>query len=136
MEPGMQAPFEGERTEDELLAGTIARAAEALNGALKAAALKGVRCEISVNDASLPLSLEAARTMGAVVPRQVYTNCYRREEVRSVFYIRNTTTCRVPPEGWYCTRKPEHDGPCAALPDRRKQTAEAWPVHPDRRAGA
>lgn len=22
--------------------------------------------------------------------------------------------CNVPPEGWYCTRKPNHDGPCAA----------------------
>lgn len=24
--------------------------------------------------------------------------------------------CNVPPEGWYCTRKPGHDGPCAAYP--------------------
>jgi hypothetical protein len=24
--------------------------------------------------------------------------------------------CTVPPEGWYCTREPGHDGPCAALP--------------------
>jgi hypothetical protein len=25
--------------------------------------------------------------------------------------------CRVPPPGWYCTRTPGHDGPCAALPN-------------------
>lgn len=24
--------------------------------------------------------------------------------------------CEVPPEGWACTRKPGHDGPCAAVP--------------------
>jgi len=24
--------------------------------------------------------------------------------------------CTVPPEGWYCTRAPGHDGPCAAWP--------------------
>lgn len=24
--------------------------------------------------------------------------------------------CRVPPEGWYCTREAGHTGPCAALP--------------------
>jgi|SRR5581483_455793 len=24
--------------------------------------------------------------------------------------------CVVPPDGWYCTRKAGHDGPCAALP--------------------
>lgn len=24
--------------------------------------------------------------------------------------------CRVPPEGWFCTRDPGHPGPCAAYP--------------------
>ncbi len=24
--------------------------------------------------------------------------------------------CLIPPEGWFCTRKPGHDGPCAAIP--------------------
>jgi hypothetical protein len=24
--------------------------------------------------------------------------------------------CNVPPEGWYCTRARDHEGPCAALP--------------------
>lgn len=24
--------------------------------------------------------------------------------------------CEMPPKGWYCTREPEHDGPCAARP--------------------
>lgn len=23
-------------------------------------------------------------------------------------------TCQVPPEGWFCTREPGHEGPCAA----------------------
>ena len=26
------------------------------------------------------------------------------------------TVCNVPPPGWYCTRAPGHDGPCAAYP--------------------
>lgn len=25
--------------------------------------------------------------------------------------------CEVPPEGWWCSRMPKHDGPCAARPD-------------------
>lgn len=25
--------------------------------------------------------------------------------------------CKLPPAGWYCTRKKGHEGPCAALPD-------------------
>jgi hypothetical protein len=24
--------------------------------------------------------------------------------------------CRIPPEGWWCSREPGHDGPCAARP--------------------
>lgn len=31
--------------------------------------------------------------------------------------------CRVPPSGWYCTRKRGHEGPCAALPTRSKNLA-------------
>lgn len=30
--------------------------------------------------------------------------------------------CEVPPEGWYCTRRPGHDGPCAALPTEQPTT--------------
>jgi hypothetical protein len=26
--------------------------------------------------------------------------------------------CTIPPEGWYCTREPRHEGPCAAYPKR------------------
>lgn len=25
------------------------------------------------------------------------------------------SVCDIPPPGWYCTRKPGHDGPCAAI---------------------
>lgn len=25
--------------------------------------------------------------------------------------------CKVPPDGWRCTRAEGHDGPCAAVPD-------------------
>lgn len=25
--------------------------------------------------------------------------------------------CKIPPEGWYCTRPSDHEGPCAALPE-------------------
>lgn len=32
--------------------------------------------------------------------------------------------CNVPPEGWYCTREPGHDGPCAAKPTSGK--LEEW----------
>lgn len=24
------------------------------------------------------------------------------------------TSCKLPPEGWVCTREPNHSGPCAA----------------------
>lgn len=40
--------------------------------------------------------------------------------------------CQVPPTGWYCTRRPGHDGPCAALPivelEKPDDTAYAFPV--------
>lgn len=33
--------------------------------------------------------------------------------------------CSVPPEGWYCTRSPGHEGPCAALPvEKPKKSKE------------
>jgi hypothetical protein len=28
-----------------------------------------------------------------------------------------TEICTRPPPGWYCTRGPNHDGPCAAVPE-------------------
>jgi hypothetical protein len=28
----------------------------------------------------------------------------------------NRGECGIPPRGWYCTREPEHDGPCCAWP--------------------
>jgi hypothetical protein len=31
--------------------------------------------------------------------------------------------CTVPPDGWYCTRTPEHDGPCAASPAPQQAAA-------------
>lgn len=33
------------------------------------------------------------------------------------------TACTVPPEGWYCTRAPGHDGPCAAWPVAHQDAA-------------
>jgi len=33
------------------------------------------------------------------------------------------TACTVPPEGWYCTRAPGHDGPCAAWPVAQQDAA-------------
>ena len=26
-------------------------------------------------------------------------------------------TCTIPPKGWRCTRRPGHEGPCAAVPE-------------------
>jgi len=34
--------------------------------------------------------------------------------------------CTVPPEGWYCTRAPGHDGPCAALPVKGHRPGADW----------
>lgn len=33
------------------------------------------------------------------------------------------TACTVPPEGWYCTRAPGYDGPCAAWPVAQQAAA-------------
>lgn len=30
--------------------------------------------------------------------------------------------CRVPPEGWWCSREPGHEGPCAARPTGLRET--------------
>lgn len=29
--------------------------------------------------------------------------------------------CEIPPYGWSCTRKPGHDGPCAAVPAAQRE---------------
>lgn len=39
--------------------------------------------------------------------------------------------CEVPPQGWYCTRKAGHDGPCAALPYDYKQNPFLNPEYRD-----
>jgi hypothetical protein len=36
--------------------------------------------------------------------------------------------CKVPPAGWSCSRKPGHDGPCAATPDAASVTPDAGEV--------
>lgn len=33
---------------------------------------------------------------------------------------KDATVCDLPPAGWHCTRKPGHDGPCAAWPELGK----------------
>lgn len=30
--------------------------------------------------------------------------------------------CMIPPAGWYCTREPGHEGPCAAYEEKKKIT--------------
>jgi hypothetical protein len=30
--------------------------------------------------------------------------------------------CEVPPDGWWCSREPGHEGPCAARAGRRTRT--------------
>lgn len=32
--------------------------------------------------------------------------------------------CEVPPEGWWCSRPPDHPGPCAARPYTRSPAKE------------
>lgn len=36
-----------------------------------------------------------------------------------------TTRCSIPPPGWYCTREPGHEGPCAAIPCKGETQTEA-----------
>lgn len=35
---------------------------------------------------------------------------------RADYIDAETARCKVPPEGWWCSREPGHDGPCAARP--------------------
>lgn len=32
--------------------------------------------------------------------------------------------CKFPPQGWYCTRSAGHDGPCAALPEKDRESCD------------
>jgi len=34
--------------------------------------------------------------------------------------------CKLPPDGWYCSLEPGHDGPCAALPNRTAMLGQEW----------
>ncbi len=33
----------------------------------------------------------------------------------------NENKCHTPPKGWECTRQPGHEGPCAAVPSKKKK---------------
>ncbi len=35
------------------------------------------------------------------------------------------TRCEVPPQGWWCSREPGHDGPCAARPSMEPDVERA-----------
>jgi hypothetical protein len=39
-------------------------------------------------------------------------------------------TCDVPPAGWYCTRRPGHEGPCAAVPEPTTGSYRDLPSEP------
>lgn len=45
--------------------------------------------------------------------------------------------CKVPPEGWSCTRGDGHEGPCAAQPAAcpTRRTGHIGRTHRERRAG-
>lgn len=34
--------------------------------------------------------------------------------------------CELPPEGWWCSREPGHDGPCAARPGSPAWEGPYW----------
>lgn len=42
---------------------------------------------------------------------------FTAEEVQK----RKAKRCTIPPRGWKCTREPEHDGPCAAVPIKTRR---------------
>ena len=39
--------------------------------------------------------------------------------------------CSVPPNGWWCSRAPGHEGPCAARPTVTMDFCVGQPVHMD-----
>lgn len=45
-----------------------------------------------------------------------------REKLRQAMAARGSQPpdlgCQQPPDGWYCSREPGHEGPCAAYPSR------------------
>lgn len=42
--------------------------------------------------------------------------------------------CNVPPTGWWCSREPNHEGPCAARPLNELPDSEADPIDVNRTA--
>lgn len=78
----------------------------------------------------------AARVAAGISDLRVHDRALTPAEVAADF--ESAETCTRPPAGWYCTREPGHDGPCAALPvDEPKQPWRAgyppMPSAPDGR---
>lgn len=84
--------------------------------------------------------LAAARTAGGAGRRAILNRLYAPREFwgdlaealgvdeRLVAEVRSVT-CQLPPPGWYCTREPGHEGPCAAHPEEEVVDVEP-PVYP------
>lgn len=52
---------------------------------------------------------------GDKIATKKVTDAYR-DNFDAIFRKKAPAACTIPPAGWYCTRTPGHEGPCAAHP--------------------
>jgi hypothetical protein len=47
-----------------------------------------------------------------------------RIQVEDILGVNKVERCARPPKGWYCTRTPNHTGPCAAIPHEHENVPQ------------
>lgn len=79
---------------------------------------KGVDAYVIHLGAGLPAAGRAAGSREFTIPAGLMERlCWLVAVAMEHDDVRATPEhCRVPPQGWRCTREPGHDGPCAAVP--------------------
>ena len=45
---------------------------------------------------------------------------------KNLIFYNEREMCNRPPDGWWCSRKPGHDGPCAARPRPIRFSLPVW----------
>lgn len=82
--------------------------------------LKDIWENIEAENAQEAIVKSLAKLPSQTVPNFGPVECHSMFEAIEMVLIDRAEGCRVPPDGWLCTRKAGHDGPCAAVPVEAK----------------
>lgn len=111
--------------------------AYSLRGDSRTAAMLDTLAErIEANESAVPVAWLVVDAKGKrfTIYNQKLAEAIKQVAEQSGSMLKVAAVCEVPPEGWYCTRGADHEGPCAAWPNQPAQEQPGWKV-PDVVAG-